>query len=114
MDLAEFESHLYRLKEHLFPRAGTGNLNRRLNAISLRIQITERIFADVYFNEDRERLDFSTIKDERRIFGYDNAGGWHYHPLEDPDRHEPCSEPVWEEMFARTAQAVEKVVRVEL
>jgi hypothetical protein len=113
MDLGEFESHFYRLKEHFFPRAKIRDLNRRLNAIGLRLQLTERIFIDVYFNEDSGRLDFTTIKDHQRIFGYDNAGGWHYHPVEDPEQHESCPEPTLDEMFARTAWVVEKVARGE-
>jgi len=80
MGLDEFERALYQLNDRFFPNAGIRNLNRRLNAISLRVQITERIFIDVYFNTDSERLDFTTIRGDQRIFGYDNAGGWHYHP----------------------------------
>jgi hypothetical protein len=45
------------------------------------------------------RLDFTTIKDDQRIFGYDNAGGWHYHPVENPDSHEPCPKPTLGEIF---------------
>lgn len=77
MNLSEFEKHLSQLKDRFFPSGRIRNLKRRINAISLRIQITERIFIDVYFNADSDRLDFTTIKDDQRIFGYDNAGRWH-------------------------------------
>ena len=114
MALGEFERHLYQLRDRFFPNAGIRNLNRRLNAISLRLQITERIFIDVYFNMDSERLDFTTIKGDRRIFGYDNAGGWHYHPPGDPDQHKPCPKPTLEEIFGQTAQVIKKVTQEEL
>lgn len=109
MDLGEFEKHLYRLMDGFFPDAKIQNLNRRLNMISLRMQIGERLFIDVYYNTDSDRLDFTTIKDEQRIFGYDNAGGWHYHPLGDPDHHEPCPQPTLEEILERTAQVISQV-----
>ena len=34
-----------------------------------------------------------SIKDNKRIFGYDNLGGWHYHPLNKLDEHVKCKEP---------------------
>lgn len=113
MDLSEFDRHLARLKDHFFPKARILLRQRRLNAISLRIQITESTFIDVYFNIDSERLDFTTIRGEQRIFGYDNAGGWHYHPKEDPERHEPCPKPTLEEIFEQTARVIKDVVREE-
>lgn len=70
-------------------------------------------FIDVYYNMDGDRLDFTTIRGDQRIFGYDNAGGWHYHPVEAPDRHEPCAEPTLEEMFEQTARVIEKVAQGE-
>ena len=109
MDLSEFEGHLWQLKDRFFPNAGISNLNRRINAIKLRMQIAERIFIDIYFNSDSGRLDFTTIKGDHRVFGYDNAGGWHRHPVKDPDRHEPCPESTLEEIFQQTARVIREV-----
>jgi hypothetical protein len=106
MDLSEFERHLWQLKDRFFPNAEISNLNRRINAIKLRMQITDEIFIDIYFNSDSERLDFTTIKGDRRVFGYDNAGGWHCHPVKDPNRHDPCPGPTLEEIFQQTAQVI--------
>lgn len=39
---------------------------------------------------------------DRRILGYDNLGGWHRHPPEDPHRHDDCEEPTLE-AFLREA-----------
>lgn len=109
MDLGEFERHLHRLMVKFFPDAKVQNPNRRLNMISLRMNIGEELFIDVYYNTDSDRLDFTTVKGDQRIFGYDNAGGWHYHPVEDPDQHEPCSKPTLEEIFEQTAQVISRI-----
>ncbi len=113
MGLDEFERHLYQLRDRFLPNAEIHNLNRRLNAISLRIQISEGLLIDVYYNTDSDRLDFTTVKNKQRIFGYDNAGGWHYHPRENPDHHEPCPKPTLEEIFKRTAQVISYIFQQE-
>ena len=69
MDPAEFERRLDPLKERFFPKAEIRNLQRRLNAVSLRIQIDKSLFIDVYYNMDSGRIDFTTIKDERNYSG---------------------------------------------
>lgn len=61
MDLSEFERQLLQLKDRFFPGAEIRNLSRRLNAIKLRLHITDKVFIDVYFNTDSGRLDFTTI-----------------------------------------------------
>ncbi|MCK4393927.1 hypothetical protein KAX17_13575 [Candidatus Bipolaricaulota bacterium] len=111
MDLSEFEKQLSQLKDRFFPSAEIRNLSRRLNAIKLRLHITDEVFIDVYFNTDSGRLDFTTIKGERRVFGYDNAGGWHYHPVKDPNRHDSCSGPTLEEIFQQTARVIQEIAR---
>src|SRR6266446_8239104 len=45
------------------------------------------------------RTDFALIRNEQRIFGYDNLGGWHRHPAEDPRSHIPCDKPSVEQVF---------------
>jgi len=37
---------------------------------------------------------FALIKAERRIFGADNTGGWHWHPVDKPESHVPTSQAV--------------------
>lgn len=75
---AEFERELRRLCRHFFPDAALILRNRRIQSISCRIHVTAQIFVDVYYNVRSGRLDFSTIQAGQRVFGYDNAGGWHY------------------------------------
>ena len=45
-------------------------------------------FVDAYYS-NTGKTSFAHIKDDVRIFGADNAGGrWHWHPYEDPQRHD--------------------------
>lgn len=52
----------------------------------------QRGFLQVYRNVETGTVAFAWIVDGERVFGADNTGGWHYHPYDDPGRHEP-SEP---------------------
>jgi hypothetical protein len=60
-------------------------------------------FVDVFFNAWNRRADLCLIDGERRLFGYDNLGGWHCHRAGDPASHEPCAEPSVEGFLAEVA-----------
>lgn len=111
MDIDKFERHLHQLVNKFFPDTKIQNLNRRLDIISLRIQISEGLFIDVYYNAENGRLDFTTIKNKQRIFGYDNVGEWHYHPFKNPEQHRPCPKPTLEEMFKQTVRVINQIVQ---
>ena len=57
------------------------------------IHLQKRVFIAVRYNARNERTDFALIKNEQRIFGYDNLKEWHYHPYSDPSEHVPCDQP---------------------
>ncbi|KXA89111.1 hypothetical protein AKJ61_03505 [candidate division MSBL1 archaeon SCGC-AAA259B11] len=50
-------------------------------------------FVNVYRNFVTDKIAFAWIVDEKRIYGADNTGGWHVHPLENPSGH-VGSEPI--------------------
>ena len=62
---------------------------RRLTAtfINLRIDLFAGGFVDAFYNERTGTTAFALVRDGQRVFGTDNAGGWHVHPFADPDRH---------------------------
>jgi hypothetical protein len=47
-----------------------------------------------YYNQRTQTTAYVLIKDEQRIFGADNTGGWHIHPFDDPQRHDPLGAPL--------------------
>ncbi len=63
-------------------------------AIKLRIGITNGDFVDAFHNEHTGTTAHALIRGAERIFGADNAGGWHMHPFVDPNRHDPISVPI--------------------
>jgi hypothetical protein len=63
-------------------------------------------FIDAYYSAVVGKISFAHIKDNQRVFGADNAGGhWHWHPYEDPQRHDFVDYKI---TFAEFLQRVEE------
>lgn len=64
---------------------------RRLTptSINLRLGVTTGGFIDAFYNEQTGTMAYALIRQGRRAFGADNTGGWHVHPFDDPERHDP-------------------------
>jgi hypothetical protein len=60
-------------------------------SVNLRIDIAAGGFVDVFYNERSGTTSYALIREGRRILGADSTGGWHQHPFDDPDRHEPLA-----------------------
>jgi len=73
---------------------GVSTVASGITWLCLRAHLADGSFVDAFYNEATGRASFALIKDARRIFGADNAGGWHWHPFEAPDTHTPSSETV--------------------
>jgi hypothetical protein len=54
--------------------------------LETRIEFEEG-FIDVYRNYKTVKTAFAWIKNQIRIFGADNTGGWHKHPFGKPSKH---------------------------
>jgi hypothetical protein len=80
---------------------------RRLTAtfINLRIDLFVGGFVDAFCNERTGTMAFALIRDDRRVFGADNTGGWHVHPFTSPDRHVPLRD---EMSFAEFVAEIER------
>ncbi len=89
MTLAEFERQVV-VTALASPICGVPVL-RRLSptSINLRVDLTVGGFVDAFYNEETGTTAFAWIRDGRRVFGADNTGGWHIHPLEAPQQHLP-------------------------
>jgi hypothetical protein len=57
------------------------------------------------YNEFTRRTALVLIKNNQRIFGADNTGGWHLHPFADPSRHDSMNAPMTGERFHFSANA---------
>ena len=77
----------------------------RATRVKIRLKIDEERLLDLFFREETGRIDYSLIVGGQRAFGIDNLGGWHEHPLDDPDGHIPCDEPTPGEALRRLKAA---------
>ena len=77
----------------------------RHTRVTVRVEIGRERFADLFFREETERTDYALIVDGKRVFGIDNLGGWHEHPLSDAGIHRPCPAPTPMEAMQRLREA---------
>lgn len=68
-----------------------------------RMELT-RGFIDVYRNFETGTTAYAWVVDEERVYGADNTGGWHRHPIETPDDHVDC-DPVDLPSFVRQVES---------
>jgi hypothetical protein len=73
---------------------GVSTIASGITWLQLRAYLGDGSFIDTFFNEATGRTSFAWIKDNHRVFGADNTGDWHWHPLESPDDHIPVDAAV--------------------
>jgi hypothetical protein len=73
------------------------------------IHLSESIFIAVRYNARNERIDFALIKDNRRVFGYDNLKRWHQHPIKNPEDHVNCVKPSIEKIIRDVKEAYDLI-----
>ncbi|MDO9131327.1 MAG: hypothetical protein Q7U34_15830 [Anaerolineales bacterium] len=70
-------------------------LSESSHHIRLRVFLTVRSLLDIYYNQTTQKTAFAHIQKARRIFGADNTNGfWHWHPVEDPEKHVPADKEI--------------------
>ncbi|MBI4653680.1 MAG: hypothetical protein HY752_01560 [Nitrospirae bacterium] len=82
-----------------FPEAHIKSTEKRGIIFEARVDISENVFLEIYYNSLTGKKSYSLISDNNRIFGYDNYKYWHLHPADNPSNHIPCKEPLMEEVF---------------
>jgi hypothetical protein len=88
------------------PMCGIPTIRRLTStSINLRLNVTTGGFIDAFYNEQTGTTAFALIRNDQRIFGADNTGGWHVHPFADPNRHDPIPNPM---SFAEFVAEVER------
>jgi hypothetical protein len=85
-------------------------LIRTPKSLKANIYLDKNIFISLRYNARNERIDFALIKDNQRIFGYDNLKEWHYHPYERPSNHIQCNKPSIDKIFSDIKRAYEDTV----
>jgi len=99
MKIEDFRNSLISAAKHNFPDADITLSEKRKITIEARIKVSEGIFIEVYYNSLSDKKSFALIKNNQRIFGYDNYKYWHVHPRNGVTKHVPCEEPSIEKVF---------------
>jgi len=88
------------------PICGIPNIRRLTEtSVNIRLLTTDNQFIDAFHNEFTRRTAFVLIKNNQRIFGADNTGGWHIHPFHDPARHDPLNAPMTFQQFIQSIES---------
>ncbi|MFB6212654.1 MAG: hypothetical protein ABEI53_02445 [Candidatus Magasanikbacteria bacterium] len=66
----------------------------------------EKGFVDIYRNFQTGKTAYAWVVDGERIFGADNTGGWHIHPLQKPEEHQGSDRISLEEFFLRVSEKI--------
>ena len=93
MTLAEFKRQVVAAIARHLPQAKFTPIMQHGIKLLGRVEIDEHTVIDVYFNANSGKTTYALVQMGKRIFGYDNFRGWHYHPIENPEEHIPCQEP---------------------
>ncbi len=107
-DIDDFLHEFQNLKDALLPATEIETVYKRIDKVSLRIIVTSTVFVDIYANTETGRYDFTLVKNNKRIFGYDNLGGWHCHPLNNPEDHVSCNEPPLRQVLQKIADVIKE------
>ena len=77
-------------------------LIKTTRSLKARVYLEKNYFIDIRHNSRNDRIDVALIKDNQRIFGYDNLKRWHYHPYKNPSEHIHCDPPSIDKIMSDT------------
>ncbi|MBL7065133.1 MAG: hypothetical protein ISS49_13130 [Anaerolineae bacterium] len=110
MTADEFETKLRSALRTYFPDAKVTIKVQRGVLVDARIRLSDDLFIDVYFHALTQKHAYALIYRQQRRMGYDNYKFWHRHPLENPQKHEPCEPPTVEAVMAEMVKAIDILV----
>lgn len=105
--LTRFHREVESFAHRWLAKSATIESERRYNFLKIRVQVNPETFIELYTNAQNERGSYALIHRGKRIFGYDGVSKWHCHPLDDPDKHQPCAKPRLGPVLREMKQIVE-------
>lgn len=109
----EFRDSVVELADVHFPDANIKIREYGRFRIKLRLSLSVDFFFEVFYSPQTDKVSFTLINDEKRIFGIDNLGGWHRHPLDNPSTHVDIPEPNLKKIFGLMQNAIEESSKPE-
>ena len=108
LSVNEFYHEVQRLAGEYFPTATPETQEINLFRLKMRLVLSPMLFIDIFYGARKRRIDFALIKERKRIFGIDTLGGWHRHPLDKPEHHEPIKQMSLQEIISQLAKIVQQ------
>ncbi|HQI87730.1 MAG TPA: hypothetical protein PKV20_24440 [Anaerolineae bacterium] len=93
MDTRVFATLLTEAIRAVFPDVRVDMTIVRHTRLKTRVDLEKGCHVDIFFREETQRIDYTLICGDMRLFGLDNLKGWHYHPSAEPSQHVPCAAP---------------------
>ncbi len=106
MKIEDFRNLLISITKRKFPDASITLIDKRKITVEARVKISEEFFIEVYYNTLSDKKSFALIKNNQRVFGYDNYKYWHVHPLDSITDHVSCEEPSVEKVFEEIKEII--------
>ena len=106
MKIEDFRNLLISIAKRKFPDASITLREKRSITVEARVKVSEEIFIEVYYNILSDKKSFALVKNNQRIFGYDNYKYWHVHPQNNVTAHIPCEEPSAEKVFEEIKEII--------
>ena len=88
LEMEEFERHLEAVCSKLSFVKSVAIFAWTESSNLWRVTLSDDSFIDVYYSEITNKKSFAHIKDQKRVLGADNKKNWHWHPYEEPQRHD--------------------------
>lgn len=105
MDLSvqEFYDRATFLIKDRFPQCQVEVAEKNSLRLKVRIKITLRMFIDIFYAARTKKASIAVILKGERVFGIDNLGGWHVHPVGQTKEHHMIEEPTPEQALEQCA-----------
>lgn len=102
---SEFRRNIENTSSNSDPIMRVWIISETKRQVHIRIFLANRTLLDVYYSSKTGKTAFAQIKDNDRIFGADNTDGvWHWHPYEDPQRHDFTNTEITFDEFLKLAE----------
>ncbi|MBI2122037.1 MAG: hypothetical protein HYT98_02840 [Candidatus Sungbacteria bacterium] len=108
MNIGNFREEITSEKERIFSDARLVILEELPFYLKMRIILDEQTFVEVRRNSGSRRESMVLVRDNKRIAGFDNLGGWHIHPCGLADTHRKIIKPSTRFIFEHLAECYRK------
>lgn len=79
--------------------------------LKARVRISLAMFIDIFYAMRTGKISIALVLEGKRVFGIDNLGGWHVHPVGENQAHHRIEEPSLEEALRRCVEAANALQR---